>query len=214
MAAQNRRIVSSPTPDDDAAAAEAGLNRVRNVFQLRCRLPLDRRASITTRAFRPGSSDEAAWIDANNRAFATHPDQSGMTASRLHAEMKATWFDPDGFRLHEDQGRLAGFCWTKRHPAHGDDPAMGEIYVIGVDPDFQGRGLGRELVLAGLDWLVAAGEAVGMLYVDETNTPAVTLYEQLGFVAHHTDRIYEAASDTELNAELDPEPHPDGQPTQ
>lgn len=191
MPSPTRRIVSGPTPDDDARAAADGLTEIRDVMQVRLALPLEVHASVTTRAFVPGSDDEVAWIEVNNRAFATHPDQSNMTLARLHDEYATDWFDADGFRLHVVDGRLAGFCWTKRHPATGEDPAMGEIYVIGVDPDFQGHGLGRELVLAGLDWLVGVGETVGMLYVDATNTPARSLYDALGFRLHHTDRLYE-----------------------
>lgn len=186
-----RRIVSAPTPDDDADAAAVGLTRIRNVYQLRRPLPLDEPSPVVTRALRTGSADEGAFIEVNNRAFATHPDQSGMTPERLHADMAAPWFDADGFRLHERDGRLAAFCWTKRHPATTTDPAMGEIYVIGVDPDFQGHGLGRALVVAGLEWLATAGETIAMLYVDETNTAARGLYDVLGFEVNHVDRIYE-----------------------
>src|SRR5436305_395896 len=74
------------------------------------------------------------------------------------------WFDPDGFLLHERDGALAGFCWTKVHP--GYDPPLGEIYVIAVHPDFQGQGLGRALAVAGLDWLADRGLGTAMLYVD------------------------------------------------
>lgn len=192
MADQSRRVVSSPTDEDDASARADGLTRIRDVWQLRRPLPTDTRATVATRAFVPHSADEAAWIELNNRAFATHPDQSNMTSARLHADMVTDWFDADGFRLHERDGKLAGFCWTKRHPSSGSDPAMGEIYVIGIDPDLQGLGLGRQLVRAGLDWLADAGEVVGMLYVDETNTTAVKLYASMGFERHHVDRVYEA----------------------
>jgi mycothiol synthase len=192
MTGSARRVVSAPTPADDAQAAADGLSSTRDVWQLRRPLPLQRTDTVPTRAFVPGSADETAWIEVNNRAFSSHPDQSGMTTERLHADLTADWFDPEGFRLHERDGRLAAFCWTKRHPATADDPAMGEIYVIGVDPDFQGLGLGRALVVAGLAWLSAVGETVGMLYVDATNTPARRLYEKLGFAPHHVDRVYEA----------------------
>jgi mycothiol synthase len=73
---------------------------------------------------------------------------------------------------------------------HDVEPPLGEIYVISVDPDFQGLGLGRGLVVAGLDHLASQGITVGMLYVDADNAPAVHLYRKLGFDVDHTDRAY------------------------
>ena len=98
------------------------------------------------------------------------------------------WFDPAGFLLHEVDGRLAAFCWTKVHGDH--EPPLGEIYVIAVDPEFQGRGLGRELTLAGLEHLAEQGLQVGMLYVEDDNAAAVGLYRELGFHIHHDDVFF------------------------
>lgn len=196
MSTPARRIVQDPTEADDERAAAEGLTERRDVWQLRRPLPIDASGAVPTRAFVPGSADEAAWIAVNNRAFIGHPDQSGMTTDRLHDQLAEDWFDAEGFRLHERDGRLAAFCWTKRHPAIDGDPAMGEIYVVGVDPDFQRLGLGRALVLAGLAWLADAGDTVGMLYVDASNVRARSLYDELGFTRHHVDRLYEKPQPT------------------
>ncbi len=85
---------------------------------------------------------------------------------------------------------LDGFCWTKIHASV--DPPLGEIYVIAVDPEpkIPVPGLGRQLVIAGLDYLFGRGLRLGMLYVDADNARAVKLYVDLGFVINHLDQAY------------------------
>lgn len=170
---------------------------IRALDQMRVPLPLGPAgapswpARTHVRTFVPGA-DDAAWLECNNRAFAADPDQGAWTPATLQERMAEPWFDPDGFLLAEDADGLAGFCWTKLHPADPpvDPEPLGEIYVIGVDPSRQGTGLGRALVLAGLARLSERGITIGMLFVDRANTAAVGLYEALGFVTYRTDRAY------------------------
>lgn len=179
----------------DAVAAAASLEVERELWQMRVPLPLDEEPrwppGITTRPFVVGQ-DEAAWVTVNNRAFVNDPDQGGWSDDDLRKLESEPWFDPRGFLLATDEEGLAGFCWTKVHPpAPPNEPvALGEIYVIGVDPDRQGTGLGRALVVGGLASLHEHGTPVGMLFVDAANTSAVALYRKLGFDVTRVDRTY------------------------
>lgn len=187
--------IFDPTDTDDDRMAAAGFTPSRDLLQMRVALPLDEVArwpeGVTVRRFLPGT-DEEAWLAVNNRAFGNHPEQGGWIASTLERRMTEPWFDPDGFLLawSTEPPGLAGFCWTKIHPPGSDDAGLGEIFVIGVDPDHQSTGLGRALVVAGLESLAARGVRTGLLYVDGANMPAVGLYRALGFTVHRRDRAY------------------------
>ncbi|MEM1333013.1 MAG: mycothiol synthase, partial [Actinomycetota bacterium] len=181
--------VYEPTSAHLALAEHGGLRQGRTLLQMRRPLPAERQATVDTRAFVPGSDDEA-WLSVNNRAFAEHGEQGGWTLDTFCQRRGEAWFDPSGFRIHERDDRMAGFCWTKVHDADATtasdaiDGRLGEIYVIAVDPDFHGLGLGSELTLAGLDHLTSAGIRTAMLYVDADNVGAVRMYERLGFAVH------------------------------
>ncbi len=188
--------VPKPSPTDDAVAEMLGMRRGRDLIQMRRSLPItNESASISVRPFRIGS-DEEAWLEVNNRAFHGHPEQGSWDLATLVEREHQPWFDPAGFLLHERDRRLAGFCWTKIHEPddsvlnEGIEQELGEIYVIAVDPDFQGRGLGRQLVLAGLASLCDRGVGTAMLYVDHDNEGARKLYFSLQFADDHLDRAY------------------------
>jgi len=164
-------------------ASRMGLSPLRSLHEMRRPLPVGRHAEVATRSFRPGT-DDAEWVAVNNRAFAGHGEQGGWTIETLRLRMAEPWFDPAGFRIHERDGRIAAFCWTKLH--HELDPVVGEIYVIAVDPAHHGTGLGTQLTLAGLDSITDRGVRLANLYVDADNAAAIGLYDRLGFAIHRT----------------------------
>jgi mycothiol synthase len=178
---------------DDAAFAAAGFRADRSLYEMRVPLPLSATAEppggFSFRAFEPGR-DDADWLRVNNRAFADHAEQGGWTEGTLRGRMAELWFDPETFLLAFDPDGLAGFNWLKQHEPHNGDPALGEIYVIGVDPRAQGTGLGRWLAIRGLQLVHDRGAPLGMLFVAADNEPALALYGSLGFTVHRTDRAY------------------------
>jgi mycothiol synthase len=150
-----------------------------------------------------GTADDAELLRVNNAAFANHPEQGGWTAVQLAERRSEPWFDPAGLFMAFDassgqEDRLLGFHWTKVHPDHA---GLGEVYVVGVDPSAQGRGLGQVLTSIGIASLAErlAGpnppdEPTVMLYVESDNVAAVRTYERLGFTTYSVDTAYAAGS--------------------
>jgi mycothiol synthase len=191
-----------------ATASALGLVPVRELVQMRRSLrdipePLvPDGVRIRTYA---STADDAELLRVNNAAFADHPEQGGWTAAQLAERRSEPWFDPDGLFLAfgtidtasgDREGRLLGFHWTK---VHLDQPGLGEVYVLGVDPSAQGRGLGQALTSIGISSLAerlagskAPGEPTVMLYVESDNVAAVRTYERLGFTTHSIDTAYAA----------------------
>ncbi len=189
-------------------AAAAGFQRSRALWQMRRSLQThigrpQYVEGVSVRPFRVGQ-DEDAWVALNRRAFSRHPEQGAWTRADLDMREHEPWFDADGFFLAERDGHLVGFHWTKIHggheqpedaDGHGHEP-IGEVYVVGVDPAERGSGLGRALTLTGLRYLRGRGLAQVMLYVDETNTAAIGLYESLGFTHWDTDVMFSSKAST------------------
>lgn len=189
-----------------AIGALLGFVEVRMIWQMRRSLtdPLPDAPlpdGFALRTFLPGI-DDADLLAVNARAFAAHPEQGDWTAADLQQRLDEPWFDATGLLIaeHTETGRIAGFHWTKvLAGAHGGPSnqvhrhaALGEVYVVGVDPDFAGKGLGKALTVAGLAYLRDRSLDEAHLYVDESNTAAIALYESIGFTRHDTDLLFTA----------------------
>jgi mycothiol synthase len=177
-------------------ASALGLTAVRELLQMRRSLrdlpSVTVPDGVRVRAY-AGPQDDTELVRVNNAAFSWHPEQSGWTADDIAVRRSEPWFDADGLFLAVDErtGALLGFHWTKVHPG---EPGLGEVYVVGVDPAAQGRGLGYVLTLTGLRHLAARLSGVPdptvMLYTEADNTAAVHTYERLGFTVFGVDTAY------------------------
>lgn len=184
-----------------ATASALGLAPVRELMQMRRSLrdlpstvPSVPGVKLRTYA---GTADDAELLRVNNAAFAYHPEQGGWTDVELAERRNEPWFDPAGLFLafadsgSDQAGTLLGFHWTK---VHIDRPGLGEVYVVGVDPSAQGRGVGQVLTAVGIDWLgrrlADAPDPTVMLYVESDNVAAVRTYQRLGFTTYSVDTAY------------------------
>ncbi|MBI5734226.1 mycothiol synthase [Mycobacterium adipatum] len=182
-----------------ALAATLGLHPVRELLQMRrslADLP-SYQAAHEIRGY-AGPADDAELLRVNNAAFSWHPEQGGWTEADLDERRGESWFDPAGLFLAYEGSRLLGFHWTKVH-----GPTLGEVYVVGVDPAAQGRGLGAELTLRGLHHLAdrLGPEADVTLYVEGDNTAAVKTYRRLGFDVFSADIAYAGGSGAAVGVE-------------
>jgi len=100
--------------------------------------------------------------------------------------MGRAWFDADDLLLAEQGGALVGSVWLKVEP--GSDE--GEIYVLAVAPDAQGRGLGRALTAVALDRMAARGLRRAVLFTEADNHAAVRTYTAAGFTPDRVDAQY------------------------
>ncbi len=181
-------------PGAQALAASAGLTVVRELLVLRLTFdgapaPERKLDGVTLRTFEPADADEL--IAVNGRAFAHHPEQGAMDRADFDRRTSSHWFDPAGLFIAERNGLVIGFHWTKIE-ALSDGERVGEVYVVGIDPDAQGGGLGTALTARGLRHMYEQGIRTVDLYVEGDNAPALKVYENQAFRPWKKDTLYAA----------------------
>lgn len=173
-------------PAARALAASRRLRESRTLLVLRLSMTtapeVPELEGVTLRSF--DESDADAIVAINGRAFASHPEQGAMDRADFDRRRTQPWFDPAGLFVAERDGRVIGFHWTKVE----DD--VGEVYVVGVDPDAHGGGLGTALTARGLRHLWDTGLRTVDLYVEGDNAPALAVYRRLGFAEHARDVLW------------------------
>jgi len=95
-------------------------------------------------------------------------------------------------RLKKDK-RIIGYCWAHllKREIQARSKSRGRIHMFGVDPTYQGQGLGKALLFKGFRVLKDKGAGVVELTVDKENRFALGLYQSSGFKKVSTSIWYE-----------------------
>jgi ribosomal protein S18 acetylase RimI-like enzyme len=93
------------------------------------------------------------------------------------------WLEENKVLVHRIDGEIVGFCCVSIY----SDGEVLWIRELAVSPKVQGRGIGRNLLKAGLSYGHIQGAKKGFLAVDTENTNAIHLYKQFGFVAKENE---------------------------
>ncbi|MER7005179.1 GNAT family N-acetyltransferase [Dactylosporangium sp. NPDC000555] len=120
------------------------------------------------------TSPSAEWLAAVGGRKGPLPESARHVLTAVPHVRFAEWYDESGTLLATARGCVA-------------DPEsrwLG-LSLIGVDERVRRRGLARLLIAALVDWASALGARDAYLQVEQRNTPAVALYERLGFATHH-----------------------------
>ena len=138
------------------------------------------------RAYRP-AEDTALLTDMYNRTFVDHLTFCAMTEAETRSIEQTLHFDGQLTAILEtDDGQPVGYS---RCTLRGD-VRDGWIDILGVLPEYQGKGLGRFLLLWSM-YTLAKGRARAIrLVVEGVNDRARALYDSEGFMEARTRLRY------------------------
>ena len=108
-----------------------------------------------------------------------------LTRKEFEDLTRLPWFDPAGFFVAMHGDEVAGLHWTKQHVG-----GLGEVYLIAVAREHEGKGLGRALLARGLAHLAGLGDDRVQLYVEGDEERVVRMYTNAGFEIVQTDTAY------------------------
>lgn len=146
-------------------------------------------AGFTLREVRD-EADGEAWIEMFNLSFIDHWNHHPLTFERWK-----NWMDDPDARPELNlvavaaDGTFAAFCWSGIDPAENQRSGknVGWVHLLGTRRGFRRIGLGRAILLAGLQRLKASGIDTAKLGVDaQSLTGATRLYEAAGFTRDET----------------------------
>jgi mycothiol synthase len=173
---------------------------IRRFLELRLDLPKMHLPEISKispqfRPLQPGEEEKLTQLQ--NRSFTGAWGYHANTVKEILYRINLPSSSPDEIILALDVDKPIGYCWIRitfwqdKAPSEG----TGRIYMLGVDPEYRGSGLGRKLLLAGLSYLKRKGLQVVELTVDSENKVACNLYKSMGFKPWTSSLWYEKRLD-------------------
>lgn len=180
--------------------SKMGFTFVRRFFQLRLGLSepyLPNVSRIAPKCCHMRRGEEEKLMQIQNRSFANTWGYNPNTIEQIIYRTSLPGSSPEDIILACAEDKLIGYCWTRRklggHSAV--DRGKGCIYMLGVDPDQRGKGVGKQVLLAGLRHLRSKGIRIVELTVDSENEAALALYRSVGFEVWSASLWYEKELD-------------------
>lgn len=191
-------VLQVDVPEADSVARllceESTMRRIRTHHHMRRNenesIDVAMTAGAATRL--ASKDDVAAVTELQNAAFTG----SWGYAPNTEEEIRYRIFDlpsvaPDPVVLLEIDGNLMAYCWN-----HSESPTSpGIVGMVGVWPDQQGKGYGKMVTGAGINHLLRMGARPVEITVDSENSPAIRVYENVGFSLDWRSFWYEMTLD-------------------
>jgi len=147
------------------------------------------------RPLQPGEEERLTQLQ--NRSFAGSWGYNANTVEDILYRIRLPNCSLEDILLALDADKHIGYCWTKI--TSWENKALregtGRITMLGVESSYRGRGIGRQLLLAGLSYLKSKGLRVVELTVDRENKVARALYKTVGFRLWTSSLWYEKRLD-------------------
>jgi len=183
--------------DNEAAKiilSKLGFGFVRRFLQLRLEMADVRgqginQAALPCRHLQRGEEGKLTQIQ--NRSFAGTWGYNPNTVAEIIHNINLTDCCPEDVILACEGDEIIGYCWTRLTYEKTTDERKGQIFMLGVAPDYRGREVGKGVLLAGLSYLNSKGVQVAELTVDSENKVACTLYRSIGFKVWASSLWYE-----------------------
>jgi len=147
--------------------------------------------ALQCRHLQPG--EESRLTKIQNRSFNGTWGFNPNSVEEISYRTNLNHCSPEDVILACDGENIIGYCWTRTIYEAGKNEIIGQIFMLGVDPDYRGRGIGKGVLLAGLSYVKSKGLQVAELTVDSKNQAACTLYRSVGFRVWASTLWYEKA---------------------
>lgn len=180
--------------------SKMGFRFVRRFIELRLDLPnahLQNPRSTAFRLCRLKRGEEEKLTQIQNRSFSNTWGYNPNTVEGIMYHIGLPHCSPRDIILVYDKNEPIGYCWTRVLKGEGNarGGTVGRIYMLGVDPDHRGKGVGSAVLAAGLSLLRRRGVGVVQLTVDSSNHAARALYNAAGFEVWKCSLWYEKVLD-------------------
>lgn len=143
------------------------------------------------RHMKTGEEDKLTHIQ--NRAFADTWGFNPNIVEEIIYRITLPNCSPEDVILACDGEAVIGYCWTRIYPGSREEAGGGKglVQMLGVDPDYRGQGVGKEVLMAGLSYMKRRGAGPIDLTVDDRNKGALALYRSGGFRVRMRSLWYE-----------------------